>query len=183
MEIKYIDDYIDKVHKKFPSLSRKEIETILLFGMRSFYTHNLYGGDVLLKSPYFTLYSGKFFKDNLIFYHYWRIKNKIKLRIKYYRAKTIFNGEYYFGLTDKEFENYKSQFKSRGRRRTKVKFDHIYAYKILEECMLDKAKKHFFSLSFNEDVGFTFYKQNYEIRNFRYLYRRTKDGFEQIVKE
>lgn len=180
MEIKYVDDYVDKVWEKFPSLTRKEIEYILKFGLRSFYTHNVYGGDVLLKSPYFTLYCGKFFRDNLIFYHYWRIKNKIKLRIKYKRAKKTFNGEYYFGLTDKEFENYKAQFKSRGRRRQRVKFDYIYAYKILEECMLDRGRKHFFVLYFPTDVGWTLYQKNYETRNIKYIYRRTKDGFEQI---
>lgn len=53
MEIKYVDDYVDKVWEKFPSLTRKEIEYILKFGLRSFYTHNVYGGDVLLKSPLF----------------------------------------------------------------------------------------------------------------------------------
>ena len=70
MIIRKYTDYVDKVHEKFPDVPIKELQTIMRFGLRSFYLHNLYGGDVLLKSPYFTLYSGKMFSDNLVFYHY-----------------------------------------------------------------------------------------------------------------
>lgn len=70
MNIRTVEYYYDKVQEKFPDVERWEIDKILKYGMRSFYTHNLYGGDVLLKSPYFTLYSGKMFGSNLVFYHY-----------------------------------------------------------------------------------------------------------------
>lgn len=70
MDIKHIEDYYEKVHEKFPELSIKQIDRILKFGFRSFYTHNLYGGDTLNKSPYFTMYCGKLFGNNLLFYNY-----------------------------------------------------------------------------------------------------------------
>ncbi len=181
MEIREIGDYYDKVQEKFPDINKKEIEKILNYGMRSFYMHNLYGADVLLKSRYFTLYSGKIFDSNLVFYKYWRLKNKIKLRIKYKRNKERYNGEYYFGMTDKEFENYNSQFSSRGRRRQKVKLEHVYAYKILEECILDRAKKHFFLIKYPEDMGFTWYRKEAETRNIQYIYKRnSKNQIESI---
>lgn len=77
-------------------------------------------------------------------------------------------------MSDREFEEYKSQFNSKGRRRQKVVLKQMYAYKILEECMLDKGKKHFFELKYDVDLGFTFYKENFETRNIQYIYKRNK---------
>ena len=63
MEIKYIEDYYDRVKEKYPELTEKQISKILTFGFRSFYMHNMYGGDVLSKSPYLTVYCGRAFAD------------------------------------------------------------------------------------------------------------------------
>jgi hypothetical protein len=70
MKFTKIDDYVDKVAEKFPTIPKKSIRKILEYGSRSFYANTYYGGDVLLKSPYFTLYCGRVFKDNLLFYSY-----------------------------------------------------------------------------------------------------------------
>ena len=70
MEITNVDKYYEKVCAKFIDVRRSDVKRILNFGLRSFYTHNLYGADVLLKSKYFTMYSGRFFSSNLVFYHY-----------------------------------------------------------------------------------------------------------------
>lgn len=175
MEFKYVDDYVDRVHERFPTISKKSIKRILQFGMKSFYTHNLYGGDVLLKSPYFTLYSGRMFKSNLIFYKYWKIKYKIKFRIKYKRDKKKYNGFYYFGMTEEQYQNYKSKIKKYGRKRHKFTFEKFYAYKLLEECLLDRKYKHIFQFEFPEDVGFIFYKKEHSLKNFSYIAKRNSD--------
>lgn len=175
MEFRYVDDYVDRVHERFPKISKKAIKRILQFGLKSFYTHNLYGGDVLLKSPYFTLYSGRMFRSNLVFYKYWKIKYKIKFRIKYKRDKKQYDGYYYFGLSEEEYQDYKSQVKKSGRRRQKFTFKKVYAYKLLDECLLDRKNKHFFRFEFPTDVGFTFYKTDYSIKNFDYIAKRNSD--------
>ena len=59
MKFTKIDDYVDKVAEKFPTIPKKSIRRIIEFGSRSFYANTYYGGDILLKSPYFTLYCGK----------------------------------------------------------------------------------------------------------------------------
>ena len=82
MEIVNVEKYYDKIQERFPDLSKKQIDKIVKFGLRSYYNHNLYGGDVLNKSKYFTMYTGKLFGDNMLFYQYRMIKNKIKLSIK-----------------------------------------------------------------------------------------------------
>jgi len=70
MEIRNPSDYYEKVQEKFPDLTLAEIKRVVDFGLKSFYRHNLIGGDVLLKSRDITVYSGKMFASNLVFYHY-----------------------------------------------------------------------------------------------------------------
>lgn len=175
MEIVGVEKYYDKIQERFPGLTKKQIDRILKFGLRSYYNHNLYGGDVLNKSPQFTMYTGKLFCDNLVFYKYWLLKNKIKLRIKYKRSKTRYDGFYYFGLSESEFENYKKQF-GKTRRRKKFTFERIYAFKIKEECLLNNRYKHIFKLKYPVDVGFVLKLNNYTTRNFEYIFKRNKDN-------
>ena len=96
MDIIYAEKYYSQIKERYPDLSEKQIDKIIKYGLRSFFMHNSYGADVLIKSNYYTAYVGKLFMDESIFKKYRGIKNKIKLRIKYLRAKTKFNGKYYF---------------------------------------------------------------------------------------
>lgn len=158
MEIRRIEDYYDRIKEKFPELTEKQISKILTFGFRSFYTCNLYGGDVLSKSPYLTVYCGKTFVDTLKFLKYREMKLRIKLRVKYKRNKTKWDGYYYFGLNDEDFEYYKSQMKKpgKGRRRLKFHFKKIKLHKIIEEVLLSKKFNHVFRIPYPLDAGFAF---------------------------
>ena len=179
MEFKYVDDYVDRVHEKFPTVSKSAIKRILQFGTKSFYTHNLYGGDVLLRAPYFTLYCGRMFKSNLVFYKYWKIKYKIKFRIKYKREKRKYDGWYYFGMTEEEYQTYKIQ--SKNKRRKSFTLNTFFAFKIFDELLLDRKYKYFFKFKFPVDVGFKFYKKEYSIKNFEYIGKRNGDQSIEIV--
>ena len=141
----------------------------------------------MLHSPYFTMYIGKIFNDKLKFFNYRILKESIKLRIKYKRAKTQWDGYYYFGLSDEEFEQYLTNFrefgqgnKSKGARRRKITFPKIKCYKLLEECKIHPINKHIFKLKYPEDVGFTFWKENYATYNAQYILRRKDDEWEPI---
>ena len=176
MEIKRIEDYYDRIKEKFPELTEKQISKILTFGFRSFYTCNLYGGDVLSKSPYLTVYCGQTFIDPYKFTKYRTMKLRVKLRVKYKKKNPIWNGYYYFGLTDEDFEYYKSQMNSTGRRRHKFHFKKLKFYKVLEEVLTSTVCNHVFRMPFPLDVGFAFWKEDVETHNFEYIYRRNKDG-------
>ena len=176
MELKTVEDYIDKVHEKFPQFSRKQIERILQFGFRSFYTHTLYGGDILNKSPYFTMYCGKMFSKSDVFHKYRMIKSRIKLRIKYKRNKTQYDGYYYFGLTEDGYKYYCSQMKKTGKRRRKFHFEKVKFFKILDELYFDHRLKHIFKIPYPIDNGFSFWKEDFVTRDFEYIYRRNKDN-------
>lgn len=177
MDLVTCDKYYDIVLDRWPELTRKQVDKIVKHGLSSLYLYNLYGGDVLLKNNNYTMYFGKLFKSGKIFYKYWQIKWKIKLRIKYKKAKTKYDGYYYFGLTDNEFKRYKAKIKSTGRRREKFKFEKLFLYKILDECLLHKEYKHIFKIKYPEDCGFTMFKTEWTARDFDYILRRNKENF------
>lgn len=175
MELVTCDKYYDKVLEKYPHLTRKQLDKIIKHGTSMLYLYNLYGGDVLLQNHNFTMYFGRLFRDNIAFYKYWQLKWKIKLRIKYWRNKTKFDGYYYFGLTEKDFQTYKSQINDLGRRRKTFHFDKIILFKMLEECELDHKFCHFFRVPYPEYCGFIMIKENCDLKNIEYIYRKNKD--------
>lgn len=176
MELATCNKYYDKIIEKWPELTYKQVDKIIKHGLSSLYLYNLYGGDVLLKHSKYTMYFGKLFNSNKVFYKYWQIKWRIKLRIKYKKAKTKYDGYYYFGLTENEFKEYKNKIKSTGRRREKFEFKSLVLYKILDECFLRAEFKHFFRIKFPEDCGFSMYKENWTARDFDYICKRNKDN-------
>lgn len=173
MELATCEKYYDKIKERFPELSYKQIDRIIKKGLRSYYMTNLFGGDVLLCNQSYSMYTGRLFLNNLTFHKYWKVKWKIKLRIKYKRAKTQYDGYYYFGLTDERFNEIQSKGKKKKR---KAKFSNLVMYKILDECLLHHEYKHIFRIAYPEDCGFTIYKENYEARNFEYILKRNKDN-------
>jgi hypothetical protein len=74
MNLVTCDKYYDKVLERFPELSKKQLDKIIKHGLSSLYLYNLYGGDVLLRNSNYTMYFGKLFRSNLVFYHYSLIK-------------------------------------------------------------------------------------------------------------
>ena len=176
MELATCDKYYDAIIEQWPELTYKQVDKIIKHGLSSLYLYNLYGGDVLLRNNYYTMYFGKLFNDNRVFYKYWQLKWKIKLRLKYKRAKTKYNGYYYFGLRENEFEEYKSKIKPTGRRREIFEFKNLMLYKLLDECLLRRDYKHIFRIKFPEDCGFTMFKREWVARDFDYIYKRNKDN-------
>ena len=176
MEIKRIEDYYEKMQEKYPEIPRETLEKVLKYGLRSFYLHNSYGADTINMVQGFVMYCGRLFGDNLEFYKYWLIKQRLKLRILWKKRKKQYDGYYYFGLTEEDFQKYKSQMKKSGRRRRKFTFDRIKLCKIFEEVEIDRRWKHIFRIPYPEDVGFTIHRENFVTRDFEYIYRRKADN-------
>lgn len=173
MELVRCEKYYDLVQQRWPELSHKQIDKIVKHGLLNLYMYNLYGADILLKTNDYTMYFGKLFKSDLVFYKYWLIKWKIKLRMKYLKAKTKYDGYYYFGLTESEWEKYKEQKKHR---RTKMHFDQLMLFKIREECELHHQLKYIFRVPFPEDCGFRMYKKDWTTKGVEYIAKRNKDN-------
>lgn len=176
MKFTYIEDYYDAVQKRFPDLERWEIEKILKHGMQSFFMLNNKGADVIIKSAHnsFTMYFGKLFRNLTLRGRYYNIKMSIKLRIKYIFNTKVWDGYYYFGLTEEDYKKY--NICKGGRLKKKILFDKIVCYKIPEEAFLNKPCKYFFKLKTTEDRGMIFTDKNYLTRNIQLFAKRDNNG-------
>lgn len=176
MDIVYAEKYYKQVKERFPMLSEKQIDKIVKYGLRSFFAHNKFGGDVLLKSNYYTGYVGRLFVNTKWFAFYYINKMKLKLRIKYKRAKTVFNGKYYFGFKE---DKYQELFGKNRKKHRILSFDSIRIFKIYEECALYKPD-YIFEFD-HEDEGFCKRKRKFKIVRYHLVSKRDKNGILQPV--
>lgn len=182
MQLKYIEDYYDKIQERFPDLEMWEIKKILEHGFRSFFTLNSKGADVIIKSPHnaFTMYFGKLFNRKELATKYFFLKWKIKLRIKYLHAKPIYNGYYYFGLSEEDYKKYIPN--KSGRIKKKIVFDTLWCFKIKEEAFLDYKSKYFFKIKLDE--GKLVKKlENYSTRDIEMIAKRDSKNKIQYINE
>jgi hypothetical protein len=171
---KELEDYLDIIKDKYPHISGTELKKILEHGFNTFYNLTKRGADIQIHNRSYTAYCGKMFLDDHKRVLYNNIKSRIRLRLNYKYAQEVYNGIYYFGLSEAEWEFYNSQITSK--RRNKIKFLNLKLYKIKEECFLDKSKIYFFELNYPIDVGWSFSKEEIKTRNFRYFAKRDEKG-------
>ena len=178
MEIRRVEDYIDKVAEKYDKIPKDVLKKVIDFGLKAYFRVNSMGGDVLLKSPYFTAYTGKFFHSDRAydFGKYRKTKMMIKNRIQYVRKKNKYDGYYYFGMTEKMYEQYKDYFKT-GRRHEKVRFEKLSLYKLFNELFDMTPFTRFFRIEIPEEKGFKEYVENLETSKFDYIGKRVDKKF------
>ena len=183
MNIKYIEDYYDKIKEQFPELETWEIEKILKHGMQSLYTLNNHGADVLIKSKHtpVVLYFGKLFFNKEIAARYYNLKWKIKLRINYLHNKTMWDGYYYFGLSEDDYHKYIPNKK--GRIKNKILFKDLYACKIKEESFLYTSCKYFFRVKLEKEGKMTIHLKDFSTRNIDLIAKRDNKGKIHYINE
>lgn len=182
MEIKTIDDYVQELKQKFPFVKEKALKQIIKFGWRSIYLTNTYGADVHIHHNKLWCYFGQLKGTPLAHFYYYINKLSKKLRILYKRKKIPWDGYYYFALSDKQYEDYLSQKKKRGRPRKHFEFGTVKLYKLKGECELKQfSSKHIFRVHYPIDLGYTMFKRNYKSDKAEFLYSREPMKFEDIL--
>lgn len=171
MDIVYAEKYYKQIQERYPYLSEKQIDKIVKYGLRSFFAHNKFGADVLLKSHYYTAYVGKLFNNMDIFALYYNIKLKLKLRIKYKRSKQQFNGKYYFGLKKDKYEELFGKTKKKNK---VLRFEKLSIFKLYDECLLHKPD-YVFEFSHEDDKFYICWKKA-KISRYHLIAKRNKDG-------
>lgn len=172
--IKDINDYLPKLQEKYPKISLTELKKILEYGFNNYFYLTNKGADIQIGSRVYTAFCGKMFLDDYKRVLYNNAKRRIKLRLQYRYADEIYDGKYYFGLSEAEYDFFKSQIKSK--RRSKIAFYNLKLHKIKEECYLDKSKVYFFELHYPVDVGWCFILDEIKTRNFKYFAKRNDKG-------
>lgn len=172
--IKEIGDYLDILKSKYPHISYQDLKRILEYGFYTFYMLNKKGADVQVSNRKYTAYCGRMFLNDNIRSLYNITKAKRKLRLLYKYSQEAYDGIYYFGLNDEEWEQYQSQIVSK--KQNKVKFLNLKLYKIKEECFLDKSKTHFFMINYPIDIGWSFKKDELITKKFKHFADRDAKG-------
>lgn len=179
MEFKKVDDYLDKVAEKYDKIPKDVIKKVIDFGLRAYYRINAMGGDVLLKSPYFTAYTGKLFHPDKAydFGKYRNTKKLIKNRIQYIRKNKKYSGYYYFGMTEQQYVEYKNYLGKTGKRHEKVKFKKLYLYKLFDEVFNISFMTRFFRIEIPEEGKFKEWRDEIITSKFDYIGKKVDKKF------
>lgn len=157
---KTIQDYYNDICKEYPSIPEQDIKRILLYGWKSLYLHNSYGGDVVLNKQGFWFYSGQLMNDSIKYFQYYKRKMRVKLRVMYKRKNISWDGYYYFALTSNEYNEYLNQKNKKGRPRKYFTFNRVILYKIYDECNISESNRvAIFRMPMIVEQGFTIYKE------------------------
>ncbi len=143
MKITNVNDYVDKVHEKFPEISKEDIKRILVYGWKMIVQYVSAGNDITMTSHDYFFFIGRIPKNSLqMFKHYC---NKLSRRIAYMfkRTNSKWDGYYYFARSEKQYIDYLNQKK----RKYKI-FKDVFLYKLLEELKVkEPANPYIFRLS------------------------------------
>lgn len=164
MEIKTTKDYAQLLHEKYPEISESDILKILNYGWKQFYLANSSGGDVCMHKPSgFWMYCGRLTKNSIDYFRQYVLKLVIKIRRRFARDKTPWDGYYYFALTVNQYQHYCDQQKQRGRPRKHFEYGNQYLYKLKEECILKNYnRRYIFKVPIGINFGWITYKPNYK---------------------
>lgn len=177
-----IQDYYERMFEKYPSVPKSDIKRILQYGWKSLQIHNNYGGDTLIKRNGFWFYIGSLTNDSIKHFNYYKKKMCVKIRVLHKRNQVEWDGYYYFGLTNKQYEEYLKQKKKRGRPRKYFKFSHIILYKIFDECnIINSGRVAIFRIPSILDLGWSNYKDELITDKAELLFTRDPLKFEDIL--
>lgn len=184
MKVRTVKDYYERLQEKFPDISLKDISKILNVGWRNFYMINTMGGDFYInnKITKFFAYCGKLEYDSIKHFERYKIKLSKKIRRHYEKSKAQWDGYYYFGLTDNQYETYLSQFKKRGRKPKEKVYGNIVLYKLFDECsILNSNATHIFRKYYGVNLGYELYMENYTTSDAEEIEQRRPLKFKDIL--
>lgn len=182
MIIKTSKDYIDDLQNLYPQIDRKDLEKIMNYQFRQLYLHNSYGGDTFIQDKEIWMYVGFLRKDSVSYFNYYAKKLSKKIRILYKRKKIKWNGYYYFTMTDSQYQEYLSQQKSKGRKRTYFRMKHIFMFRIEDECRIRQHEaKYVFKIKSPYDLGFLKYYKEVKLKNPELIEIRSPLKFKDIL--
>lgn len=190
-----LDDYVYKVQEQFPEFSIEDLRYILKFGSNKLYKLIYSGADVLICSK-ITNFMFKILFGRITFQsiahkvRYVLKKYALKIRIAFKRKNLKWDGYYYFGLTDEQYDYYKSQINPWFKDPIKIKkryknktFDYgdVILYAFLEECLLNIKYTYIFRIKYYSFFTFKYYAKSFKTKYAECLYKRTLDGYENML--
>lgn len=164
MIITDVNDYIDKIKANHPELTDKQLRYILRFGMIAFDSYLKKGFGIKLSSPNVTMWTGDVhsYDSEKIFEGKAR-KLRKKVRYKYVTENNVFDGYYYFCLSEDFFKKVKPLNKKA------IKFKQLTIFKSYEECFATYTNCYIFKFYYPTDLGFKCILEDEMIRDFEFI--------------
>lgn len=181
--IKTVNDLLPELCEAFPTVPPKDIKMIVEFGFRALYYYNLRGCDTIVSSTKhkFWFYIGELRRDSMKHFNYYKRMLRRKLRILYSRSKVEWDGYYYIGLSEDEYNEFITPRK--GRKRKYYSYNNKCALKIYDESKLYYSWcKAIIKFPSRIDLGYTFYKKELTIESPEIVMVREKpDTFQDVL--
>lgn len=114
-----VSTYLPKLQEQFPTVPPEDIKRAVEYGWRMLYYYNLRGCDTLISSTKYRywFYCGELTRDSLKHFNYYKRMLRRKLRVLYSKKVKEWDGYYYTGLTDKEYNSLLESLSKRGRKK------------------------------------------------------------------
>lgn len=176
---KCMNDYIQPVADKFPNVHPQDIIRIVRYIWRQIYKLCSYGGDVLIKNRQLWCYFGRLPYDSLEYFKYYINKLSIKIKLNYYKQKLPFSGYYYFGLTQKQYDEF---INSKHPRTKWFTFKNIVLYEILEECKIKNSGcPYIYRIPYYTRISHSFFKKELTTKDAELIIVREPLKFKDIL--
>lgn len=156
-----VSTYLPELQKLFPSVPIEDIKRSVEYGWRMLYYYNLRGCDTLISSTKFRywFYCGELTKNPLKHFNYYKRMLRRKLRVLYNKKVKEWNGYYYIGLTDSEYNFLLSSLNKKGRKKKTFTFYNKTALKVLDEAKVFYSwSKCIVRFRYITDLGYSFFK-------------------------
>lgn len=160
-----VQDYLQKLKEEFPDISIKDIKRSVEYGFRMLYYYNLRGCDTLITSQKYNywFYCGELKSDSLKFFNYYKRMLRRRLRVLYQKCVKSWDGYYYIGLTDSEYEKLNQK---RGRKRKNFSFNNKVILKVYDEAKIFYSwSKYIIRFKYPVDLGYTYFKSELKCTN------------------
>lgn len=162
--IRDIVDYVDYVHEKFPTVDKKTIERVLLFGFKKIVYFQQRNRNIRMASKGEPVINTTYGKSKRKLYNDMSKATRIKWNMK----NDSFSGYYYFALTEEECEALNWERLQKG---LSVEFKNILIFKNPIELHWSRSKMrvHYFALEYPVDLGFNIRLNKIRSKNYKYL--------------
>lgn len=161
-----VKTYLPRLQEQFPSVPLEDIRRAVEYGWRMLYYYNLRGCDTLINSTThkYWFYCGELTKNSMKHFNYYKRMLRRKLRVMYSKKTKIWDGFYYIGLTDAEYNQLNK--KGPGRKKQLFTFYNKLLLKSYDEAYVYYSwSKYIIKFQYITDLGYSYFKPKLQCKN------------------
>lgn len=161
-----VKTYLPRLQEQFPSVPLEDIKRAVEYGWRMLYYYNLRGCDTLINSTThkYWFYCGELTKDSMKHFNYYKRMLRRKLRVMYSKKVKTWDGFYYIGLTDAEYNQLNK--KGPGRKKQLFTFYNKLLLKSYDEAYVYYSwSKYIIKFQYITDLGYSYFKSELQCKN------------------